>query len=143
MLFTPENAVKVLDCKKTMTRRTVKDNERAIRGWIDGAYRIYGVNTEDKDPRGKGRIKWMVGRTYAVQPGRGKPAIGRIRLLSIRKEPLQDINLADVIAEGGPFGYSAAYDEDYGALWDSINSKGNQWRDNLDVWVLTFELARQ
>jgi hypothetical protein len=44
--------------------------------------------------------RWVIGKTYAVQPGRGKKQIVRIRILNIRQEHLQDITEADAIAEG-------------------------------------------
>lgn len=36
--------------------------------------------------RRNGRLLWAVGRTYAVQPGRGKKAVARIKITSIHEE---------------------------------------------------------
>lgn len=112
--------------------------------------------------------KWVVGRTYAVVPKRGLPAVwwkadsfgdvswsdghitkragltlhgwqpARIRITAIRQERLQDITESDARAEGVN---SVA---EYSALWDSINgkTKGARWADNPRVWVLEFELVR-
>ena len=123
---------KVLSGEKTVTRRLVKPGETA---WGPSIYySIEEVHTKND------HTKWIVGNTYAVQPGRGKPAIwydergadtppdmltrymghcgkgdrkkaiyflkadryveARIRLLSIRRECVQDISEEDAIAEG-------------------------------------------
>ncbi len=44
--------------------------------------------------------KWQVGKTYAVQPGRGEKAIGRIRILDIQRIDVRDFTPADVKREG-------------------------------------------
>lgn len=43
---------------------------------------------------------YRVGKTYAVQPGRGQKAVGRIEIVSIRQEDVRHISQEDVIAEG-------------------------------------------
>jgi len=67
----------VLDGTKTQTRRLVKEGEFIQSGpddkltvYIDGGFAFAG-----KYPYLNSREKWAVGHTYAVQPGRGKPAI--------------------------------------------------------------------
>ena len=94
-----------------------------------------------------------IGRTYAVQPGCGKPAVGRIRIISIRQERLQEISEDDVLAEGvelqtwaWPFSWprtdSWPRTAGYAQLWNSIYTKpGTRWQDNPPVWVLEFELV--
>jgi hypothetical protein len=117
-----------------------------------------------------GRLLWHVGKTYAVQPGRGKKAIARIRLTAIRQEHVQDISWRDGLKEGlqswyglgkPPLGcfqdyHSWEHPEEfiityqpkniitaYAELWDSINTKpGTRWEDNPLVWVLEFELVK-
>ena len=98
-----------------------------------------------------------------MQPGRGKKAVGRFKLLAIREERVQDITEEDAKREGitgyviqGSGGgsnpqmvYPAFADKDGGfpratqafeALWDSIHKKlGTRWVDNPDVWTLTFQ----
>lgn len=46
------------------------------------------------------RVRWKVGKDYAVQPGRGKESVARIEILSIRREDVRTISDADVKAEG-------------------------------------------
>jgi hypothetical protein len=105
-------------------------------------------------------MRWKEGRTYAVQAGRGKRglSLGRIRILSIRQERLQDISVVDCYAEGvveavefpcdgvdGVDGYEGSGNinirEYFGKMWDSIHPKGKRWSDNPEVWVLEFELV--
>lgn len=153
MQFTKENADKVMAGTKTQTRRLVKSNDD---GWIydlalDGSVSSYSAVIRDAgwlwSANAPKRIrKWVIGRIYSVQPGRGKPTIGRIRLLSIRKEKLQDISEEDALAE---LGYGLSYNpndefpiRDFSYLWDSINPKGKRWADNPDVWALTFEVVK-
>jgi hypothetical protein len=148
----------ILSGQKTQTRRVCKPDET----W-DG----------DSGPHGQidiitvcsgGRVKWEVGRTYAVVPKRGQPAVwwkqangrvyqqsdtylhlvgegyreARIRITAIRREPLQSITELDARAEG------VASVGVYRDLWASINgkTKGARWADSPDVWVLTFEVVR-
>ena len=147
---------KVLSGEKTQTRRLVGPEERlylsvenlAVIQWRKSKWTDY--------------VKWEVGRTYAVQPGRGKPAVGRILLKNIWQEQLRDITEEGAIAEGcegkyfdyifgrdsegGPIvdvGYIPPV-EVYFNLWDRIHTKpGTRWIDNPKVWVLEFELAEK
>lgn len=141
----------VLDGTKTQTRRLVKPGEgfnAFPSGWIKDV-RVYPDLPLPHSMIGK--IKWAVGRDYAVQPGRGKKAVGRIRITGIRQERVQDITTADAIAEGVPE-QTATYTHPvyrslsvaaYAKLWDAIHTKpGETWNDNPSVWVLEFELVR-
>jgi hypothetical protein len=151
----------VLDGSKTQTRRISKPGEE-LRDMPVAAlvqypavvtFTISSVFHWNWTP--KPRVKWQVGRTYAVQPGRGKKAVGRIRLTGIRQERVQDITEDDARAEGchidadvtgEPFGgYDVAVvwaRTVYAHLWDAIHNKcGERWADNPLVWVLTFELV--
>ena len=148
MIFKDELYQKVLDGTKTQTRRLVKDGEYM------GLFDTYVVTISDFNVR----LKWKEGQTYAVQPGRGKHAVGRIGIIKIRKEQLQDISEDDCRAEGvlvspthGRFschidGVAARYIMPspipyFAGLWDSIHPKGKRWEDNPEVWVLEFELV--
>jgi hypothetical protein len=130
----------VLDGTKTQTRRVVKDSEFE-QYFHSGMFGVPKYNDDwivrVKNPR----LKWEVGKYYAVVPKRGKPGIGRIRLTEIRRERLQDITEEDAKAEGCEWDYFTAR-EDYRLLWESINKrKGTRWEDNPEVWVLTFEVV--
>jgi hypothetical protein len=79
-----------------------------------------------------GKVKWRVGQTYSIQPGRGKPGIGpRIKLRAIRRERLADITAGGAKREGFPSRYA------FFAMWDKLNPKGE---GNPEVWVLSFKL---
>jgi len=139
MQFTPENCDKILRGEKTQTRRVVKEGDKAEL-WVGRVLH-------------NGRLKWELDGDYAVQPGRGKHSVARIKLLDIRREPVQHITADDARAEGITLDIS---DGDYSkllldtwaleafeSLWDSINTaKGKRWADNPAVWVLQFELVK-
>lgn len=152
MLFKPELCQAILDGTKTQTRRLVKPGEACRDGmsvaktWTHDVLGITGHRCwVPYYP------KWQVGRTYAIQPGRGKKAVGRIRITKIRREELWEISCggylgrSDMQQEGCPFvnepnrmGLDEV--EWFGELWDSINTKkGDRWADNPEVWVLEFE----
>jgi hypothetical protein len=95
--FQPELAAKVLAGQKTVTRRLVSDNPRS--------------------PWWKGGCSLKVNRTYAVCPGRGKPAIGRVRIVSVRKERLGWLGADEELREG--FTTCHAFRE----AWKKINGR--------------------
>lgn len=112
----------ILDGRKTQTRRVRKDGDQPVYG-KDGKIEAVLVN---------GREKWRVGKTYSVQPGRGKPQIARIRITGIGLENVRDISDADGAAEG------SADRDDFLRLWVEVNGARNA---SADVWVLHFELV--
>ena len=125
MIFKDKLCQKVLDGSKTQTRRLVKD----------GDYQVFWpmiciFNRND-------RLRFREAQTYAVQPGRGKHAVGRIGIVMIYKERLNAITHNDAQAER--VGKSIAA---FAELWDSIHPKGKRWADNPEVWVLEFELVK-
>lgn len=140
MLFTPSNAKLVMTGAKTQTRREKHPGDTAI--MKDG--KIVAVE------RNK-RLLWEIGRSYAVQPGRGKPGIGRVWLTEIRGQNLWDISDKDICDElgcpttwpgPGPEPYQRNLWAAFATLWDSINRRGHQWSDNPKVWALTIELPK-
>jgi len=91
------------------------------------------------------RTRFRVGNTYAVQPGRGKKAVGRIRILGIRRERLQEITWQDAVAEGIPQYMKLGMPDSleiycsFWSLWNSLYRKPYRWEDNPEIWVLEFE----
>lgn len=113
----------VLSGQKTKTSRRIAAGDAAEVG-SDG--KIEAVTTN-------GRDKYRVGKSYAVQPARGKPAVARIRLLAIERKPVSAATEADVKAEG--FDSREAFFE----TWRSIHGADTL---DTDVWMLTFELVK-
>jgi len=108
----------VLDGTKTQTRRLVNEG-------VD--YR------HDNTIYRNNRAMWTVGKTYAVQPARGKKQIARIELDAIRLERVCDITHEDARGEG------FASIAEFSAVWESMHGKPAN-EDERPVWVLTFKL---
>lgn len=109
MNFQPELAGKVMAGQKTVTRRRSSTNPRS--------------------PWWHERCSLKPDRTYAVCPGRGKPAIGRIRVLRVSSEGLGFPSLEEARREG--FGSMAGFRR----AWREIN--GSYDPDEL-VWRIEF-----
>lgn len=157
----------VLDGTKTQTRRLAKS--RDYLGWhlfSDGLYlqTIFRWKTTYEErgiPEGYYYPLYSARRTYAVQPGRGKKAVGYICITGIRRERIQDIIDVDAMAEGIYEWYKQTQDFDMGwsywlpvgnsgaaqqfpGLWNDIYKKpGTRWVDNPEVWVLEFEVVNE
>lgn len=161
MIFTPEHCELIKQELKTHTRRLKYPHHHFAVGNQLGMKTIPD-RVYERFSRYHSRLKWEVGRTYAVCPGRGKHQVARIRLLGIRDERIQDISYDDIRAEGikrtGPAPIETAYlmtgttdiselkfhlfRAEFAALWDGINKKaGKFWSDNPEIWVLAFELC--
>jgi hypothetical protein len=111
--FRPELAEKVMAGEKTVTRRLVSNNQRS--------------------PWYVARCGLKVDHTYAVCPGRGKNAIGRVRVVSAELVPLADLDEDEARREG--FESAAAF---FAGL-DAINGKPisrEEW-----VWRVEFRLV--
>lgn len=112
MIFRPELAAKIVTGKKTATRRALSDNPRS--------------------PWWRERSSYEVGQVFAVQPGRGVPAIAKARILQLRIEPLSALKPSDARREGFPTR------EAFVDAWRSINGS---WDPDQRVRVVEFELA--
>ena len=138
MIFSNGLDDKVRDGSKSQTRRLVKEDDYTWRNAL--SLEISSVCDQYN------RLKWKVGKTYAIQSGRGKKGDGRFRITKIRKETLQSITEADARAEGVRklyIGYRWDANEatlSFKQLWNSIHKKsGTRWEDNPEVWVLEIE----
>jgi len=142
----------VLDRAKTQTRRPVKGTEKSMDGytvayqWVHEMLGSAPNSITDHRIWTTWEIKWKVGSTYAVQPGRGKNAVGRIRITKIRRERLQEISYRDCRDEGihvplRAFMWGVDDKKKFAKLWDSLYKKPYRWEDNPEVWVLEFELV--
>ncbi len=171
MLFKPELCKAILDREKTQTRHLAQSGDGKL-NLGDELWFMQGVGSnigsmvrslKDRTPtvvtryRYKPyRVKWQVGRTYAIQPGRGKKAVGRFLLNGLRDERLMDITGEDALAEGfNPIqrtapGVLLIPDLKIGKAialkmffkyWDSLHKPKYRTDRNPVVWVLTFELV--
>lgn len=95
MIFTADRARDVKTGAKTQTRRPIKPGERACR--------------------------YKPGRTYAVQPGRGKPEICRIEVTHVERQLAGQITHAQARAEG------FRTTDDFKIAWVAIHDKS--WLD--------------
>lgn len=127
MLFKPELVARILAGEKTQTRRVNRGEDTA---WREGVY----PQTDPPIVRlyRRGHILWAVGRSYALQPGRGKHAVGRIRITAIRYcARASDISESDARAEG----FATA--EEFREVYARINGTGSL---EQPCWMLCFSL---
>jgi hypothetical protein len=117
VIFAGDLAAKVLAGDKTVTRRLVSDNPRSP--WHAGP---------------------KVGRTYAVQDGRGRPALGRIEIVSARTELMDgdyagNYPLSMIEARREGFDTPAEFSERFKQM------HGENVHGPLLVWRIEFKLA--
>lgn len=84
MIFKPEMVEKILGGEKTVTRRPVKF-DAVTSAWLP--------------------CRYEVGKDYAVQPGRGKKAVGRIRVLSVVRRRIELFTLSSRVREAQREGF--------------------------------------
>lgn len=112
MNFKPDLAMKVMRGEKTVTRRMPSDNPRSP--WYSGDCALH------------------VGRDYAVCPGRGKKAIGRIRIIDVRLEELGRI-MEDGEAQREGFGHPREFADVWTAMHNGICFGDLVWRVQFEV----------
>lgn len=151
----------ILDATKTQSRRLWVAGDYT---WINGerpaperAHRPYRL-TYSQICHADGSVRYEVGKTYAVQPGRGKHAVARIKIVSLWREHVQEISPQDVYYEGircadffassamrsvkGATLYGQAHVEAYAKLWNSIHVKtAHRWGANPLVVCIEFVLV--
>lgn len=110
MIFRPELAEAVMAGRKTVTRRLVQENP-ASPWYVE-------------------KCALQVDRSYAVQPGRGVAAIGRVRILSVARERFDPSKITPPEARAEGF---ATYKE-FVATWKQLH--GNLLP--LSVWRIEF-----
>lgn len=108
MMFRPELAAKVLAGEKTVTRRATSDNPNS--------------------PWWREACALRPGRNYAVQPGRGKPGIGRVTVTAVRLARLGRLDDREAAAEG--FADAQAFADTFAGL------NGGNYDPTLMVWVI-------
>ena len=148
----------VLDGNQSQTLQLVKSGDY---GWACG---------EERDASGlpvaliyssvhcaTGKVRWERGKTYAVQPGSGQKAVGRIQITNIRRGYIQDISEEDAIAMGMTDTYFDGLPSYKNRIipghlcraaladtWTIQHTKpGERYEDDPEVWILKFELVRE
>jgi hypothetical protein len=114
MNFRPELAAKVMAGEKTVTRRLTSTNPRS--------------------PWWEQDCKLRANRSYAVCPGRGKNAIGRVLVTDVRKVPLGVLDHEEAQREG--FASVKAFE----MAFRGING---QYDPTARVWRIEFTLERK
>ena len=135
MMIFQKTYQQVLDGTKTQTRRVVNPGDRGL------YLTVYRPDEITHVINSKRKTRWAVLADYAVQPGQGKKAVGRIRITKIRRERLQEISKEDLRAELGCDGVLAAQIFFFNELWNSLYHKPCRWEQNPEVWALEFELV--
>lgn len=141
MIFS-QTADLVRSGEKTQTRRPRKSGDE-LRITDDGIKYIYNTETN--------RVRYSTARTYAIQDGRGKHGLGRIRIVDLRIEKLLDISAEDAIAEGilgdleEPTVPAFAYYHGFLKTWSRLYPKGTEFavEKNPDVIVIVFERCEE
>ncbi len=111
MNFQPQLAEKVMAGEKTVTRRLASTNPRSP--W---SYKHCGV---------------QIGRTYAICPGRGKPQLGRVLIVSVRRELLGWLSYREARLEG--FADADAFTDAWVAINGSYDESALVWRIEFEV----------
>ena len=160
ILFSTPMVQAILDGRKTMTRRVIKDIHSTF-NFIKEEDKIYYFERwlEHNEKMQKAEFKCPYGEKF-------KPSIfmprsaSRITLeiTNIRVERLQEITEEDAIKEGifkskqyfhstihpikGTYQCWTSGREAFEKLWDSINGKKYPWSSNPWVWCLEFKRVR-
>lgn len=79
--------------------------------------------------RGSESCSYKVGRTYAIKSGRTKHGIGRIRMIEVHRERLDDIDLSGAQREGFPA---------VGRFFDYWHRLHGGVDAEQEVWVIRF-----
>jgi hypothetical protein len=95
-----------------------------------------GTKTQTRRPvRECNHIRYELGKSYAVQPGRGMKSLGRIEIMGICWQPLQNISKKSAIKEG----FKSV--KQFREVWDLMYSGTSyDWDHNPLVAILTFKL---
>lgn len=112
MNFQPDLVVAILDGRKTVTRRMASENPRSP--WYEA------------------QCSYRPGREYALCPGRGKTAMGRIRIKHVQLVQLGSLTDEEARREG--FSSAVAFSLTWARMHRGYSNQ--DW-----VWRVEFELV--
>lgn len=148
MQFSSDSIALIQAGKKSVTRRPWKEGDELKNVGTPNGVGYYDMF--EAVFRG-GRRMWMIGQDYAISPGRGKFAVGRIPpITSLRLEMLGEITDEDAKAEGITYYQMEPHSFAYGnkiieaptpraaylVLWRSIYEHADS---KEKVWAISFE----
>lgn len=113
MIFTPDNMEKILRGEKTETRRVAR---------VTAAGDVI-------------QTMYLAGRTYPLQPGRGKRRVGRVEVEGVRLERAGEIPPDSVQREG--FATRRAFIEYVARLWNTTPEAAAE----RQVWAIRFRVV--
>lgn len=116
MNFRPELAEEVMAGNKSVTRRLTSPNPRSP--WYEGG------------------CKLVVGRDYAVCPGRGKHAIGYVEIVEVTREWFYPDRILSREAHAEGFPTAQDFRETWMDLHGSLDGP-------VDVWRIRFVIAQR
>lgn len=151
---------KVLDGSKTQTRRIRFPYDLAVQLWKYDWNLPWEFTWSDDRQQALIKQRYIESAnillkkhciTLPIIPGRRKRSVGRIHVINVRWEWLQDIDIKDIYAEGiepAPLvGREATIMMEryaFAALWDDINKKpGTRFADGPRVFAFTFKLVNK
>lgn len=169
MQFTPDRAIQIIEEKKTQTRRPVHEGDYT---WICGQHdeKTLHYSQVMSVTNGVHRVRFERGKTYAVQPGRGKPALFYMPgefTLSGKNEIITPLRLSTSIDEAAapvlqarirlleiwredvrnislPDSHAEGFEDEFGFLiaWCGMyDPKETIWRDKKGVFVDSVRLT--
>lgn len=122
-----------------------------------------GAVTQARRPATQLRCRYRIGHDYAVQPGLGRDAVCRVKILGTRRHPAGEITFRDARAEGyrTTDEWKMAWVRQYDRAWldehkvdlvsvfdDTVSivnwillKRFKQRHAHRDVWALVFEIA--
>jgi uncharacterized protein YhfF len=118
--FRPELAAMVMAGTKTVTRRVMSSNPRSP--WFEGG------------------CKLVVGRDYAVCPGRGREQLGRVRCIGVSASTMGAVDDAEARREG--CADAAAFRALIERIHGSFDPDLKVWRiemEQIDAWLAGFK----
>ena len=143
----------LIDGKSPNTGQPVLETCRIVKpehfDWKCGDEKIFFVPPYRRGYYDSPRVVYAVGKTYAIQSGRGQKAIGRTPpLASIRRQDVRTMTLDDAVRRGfasvenNLLFWTQMHDPTANAIcWrdESFACLRHRPADRYDAWVLTFE----